>query len=100
MQPLEQDIGSELGFHRKGIQRLLELILMGKISTVIITHKDRISRFRFEWLCKRNNTTILVSHFQLQEMSSQKTSLLSPIPLAVECMEIENSALKFPIKIN
>lgn len=62
---LEQDIGSGLGFHRKGIQRLLELILMGKVSTVIITHKDRISRFSFElfeWLCKRNNTTIMVDH--------------------------------------
>ena len=48
---------------------------------------------RLSWL------TMKISHFQLQEMSSQKTSLLSPIPLAVECMEIENSALKFPIKI-
>lgn len=48
---------------------------------------------RLSWL------TMKILHFQLQEMSSLKTSLLSLIPSAVECMEIENSALKFPTKI-
>jgi predicted site-specific integrase-resolvase len=66
---VEQDIGSGLGFHRKGIQKLLELILMGQVSMVIVTHKDRISRFNFElfqWLCQKNNTSIVVDHEGIQ----------------------------------
>ena len=74
---VEHDIGSGLGFRRKGIQRLLELICMGKVSTVIVTHKDRLCRFNFElfeWLCQRNNTSIVVDH-QGIELSTPKDEL-------------------------
>lgn len=62
---VEKEIGSGLGFNRRGIQRVTELVCLGQVSTVIVTHKDRISRFGFdifEWMCKKHNTTIVVDH--------------------------------------
>ena len=62
---VEKEIGSGLGFNRRGIQRLTELVCLGQVSRVIVTHKDRISRFGFdifEWLCKKHDTDIVVDH--------------------------------------
>jgi excisionase family DNA binding protein len=60
---IEKEVGSGLGFNRKGIQRVTELVCLGQVSRVIVTHKDRISRFGFdifEWICKKHDTTIVV----------------------------------------
>lgn len=46
---ITSDIGSGLNFNRRGLQSLLEKITMGTVSTVVISHKDRVSRFGFEW---------------------------------------------------
>mgnify|MGYP000355414743 CR=1 FL=1 len=65
---IEKEIGSGLDFNRKGIQNILNLILSGQVNTIIITHKDRICRFGyefFEWFCKKYNTTIIIDHKDL-----------------------------------
>jgi predicted site-specific integrase-resolvase len=42
------DIGSGLSFKRKNFCTLLEQLLQGKVSEIVVTHKDRLSRFGFE----------------------------------------------------
>ena len=42
------DVRSGMRFNRKGFMSLLELIEKDKVSTVYITHKDRIARFGFD----------------------------------------------------
>lgn len=43
-----QDLGSGMNYHKKGLKRLLDMILEGKIRRLVITHKDRLLRFGAE----------------------------------------------------
>jgi predicted site-specific integrase-resolvase len=45
---LIQDLGSGMNYSKKGLKRLLELILNHKIKRLVITHKDRLLRFGAE----------------------------------------------------
>lgn len=57
------DIASGLNFKRKQWNKLIQDCLDGKISTIIIAHKDRFCRFGFDWFesfLKRNNVNIIV----------------------------------------
>ena len=58
------DLGSGLNYKKKGLKQLISLILMGKVQTLILNHKDRLLRFGSELifsLCefKRVNVIIL-----------------------------------------
>ncbi len=56
------DVRSGMRFNRKGFMSLLELIEKDKVSTVYITHKDRIARFGFdlvERICMIHGTEIV-----------------------------------------
>jgi len=44
------DVASGLNTKRKGIKRLFKLVTKGKVSEVVITYKDRLTRFGFEYL--------------------------------------------------
>ncbi|ANB61553.1 IS607 family transposase [Anoxybacteroides amylolyticum] len=43
------DIGSGLNYKRKHWNRLMEACVDGKVSTILIAHKDRFVRFGYEW---------------------------------------------------
>ncbi|ACJ34570.1 IS607 family transposase [Anoxybacillus flavithermus] len=43
------DIGSGLNYKRKHWNRLIEACVDGKVSTILIAHKDRFVRFGYEW---------------------------------------------------
>lgn len=43
-----QDLGSGMNYHKKGLKKLLEMILEKKISRLVLTHKDRLLRFGAE----------------------------------------------------
>jgi predicted site-specific integrase-resolvase len=43
------DVGSGLNYNRKRWNKLLDEVTEGKISKIIIAHKDRFIRFGFEW---------------------------------------------------
>ncbi len=39
------DLGSGLNFKKKGLNRLIKLIISGQVDKLILTHKDRLLRF-------------------------------------------------------
>eukprot|EP00122_Pirum_gemmata_P013553 Pgem_evm1s12622 len=93
------EIGSALTLHRAKLQSLLGRIIMGEISRVIVSHKDRITRFGFEWfefLCKKHGTTIVVESklsndfANLPEMNLLRTYWQSRTVLAPNFTETEN----------
>ena len=40
-----RDLGSGMNYNKRGLSRLLELIVQGKMSRLVLTHKDRLLRF-------------------------------------------------------
>ena len=58
------DFGSGMNYKREKWNKLIDMCFDDRVSTIIISHKDRFVRFGFEWisdLLKRlTNTTILV----------------------------------------
>ena len=47
-----QDVASGLNTERRGLQQLCRFIECGKIKRVVITYKDRLTRFGFEYLTR------------------------------------------------
>ena len=47
---LVTDIGSGVNWKRKGLQTILEGAIQGRISEVVVAHRDRLCRFAFELL--------------------------------------------------
>ena len=43
------DLGSGLRANRKGLKKLFTLICKGKVDRVVISYKDRLTRFGFEY---------------------------------------------------
>ena len=57
------DLGSGLNSRKKGLNRLLELILHKRIRRLVLTHKDRLLRFGSELifaLCEIQNIEIVI----------------------------------------
>ncbi|ADE13619.1 Resolvase domain protein [Nitrosococcus halophilus Nc 4] len=60
-----KDLGSGMNDRKKGLNRLLELILRGKMRRLVITHKDRLLRFGAELvftLCEIQGIEIVIIH--------------------------------------
>ena len=58
-----QDLGSGMNYRKKGLKKLLELILSKKIKRLVITHKDRLLRFGAELvfaLCELHHIEIVL----------------------------------------
>lgn len=43
-----EDIGSGLNFNKRGIKKIINLAIDGKINELIVAYKDRLTRFGFE----------------------------------------------------
>lgn len=57
------DLGSGLNYRKKGLNRLLELILRKHMGRLVLTHKDRLLRFGSELifaLCELQNIEIVI----------------------------------------
>ena len=57
------DIKSGLKFTRKGLQKLLDLVIENRISIIYITYEDRLARFGFDllqYICTKHRTDIVV----------------------------------------
>ena len=47
-----KDVGSGLNDKRIGFNQLINLVITGKVNKVIIEHKDRLTRFQFNFIKK------------------------------------------------
>jgi putative resolvase len=57
------DLGSGMNYHKKGLRRLLGLILNRNIRRLVLTHKDRLLRFGSELifaLCEENEVEVIL----------------------------------------
>ena len=57
------DLGSGMNYHKKGLRRLLKLILHQDIRRLVLTHKDRLLRFGSELifaLCEENEVEVVL----------------------------------------
>jgi predicted site-specific integrase-resolvase len=58
-----KDLGSGLNYKKKGLQRLISLILDDRVERLVITHKDRLLRFGSELiftLCEQFGTQVII----------------------------------------
>lgn len=58
-----QDLGSGMNYYKKGLKRLLDMILERKIRRLVITHKDRLLRFGAELifaLCQAQQVEVVI----------------------------------------
>src|SRR3990167_3309219 len=57
------DLGSGMNYHKKGLKRLLNDILGGRIGRLVIAHKDRLLRFGAELIfaiCAAKNVEVVI----------------------------------------
>jgi len=76
-----EDYGSGLNYNRKKWNKLIDECMTSNISTIIVTHKDRLIRFGFEWferflekfnieIVVVNNESVLPSEELVQDIIS------------------------------
>jgi predicted site-specific integrase-resolvase len=69
-----QDLGSGMNYYKKGLKKLLDLILEQKIRRLVLTHKDRLLRFGAELifaLCQAREVEIVIIN-QGEEVSFEE----------------------------
>lgn len=57
------DLGSGLNYNKKGLSKLIDLIINSKVNTLYLTHKDRLLRFGSQLifsLCAKFGTKIVI----------------------------------------
>lgn len=60
-----KDLGSGMNYRKKGLNRLLEMILRKQMRRLVITHKDKLLRFGSELvfaLCELQQIEIVIIH--------------------------------------
>ncbi|HQC54778.1 MAG TPA: IS607 family transposase [Clostridia bacterium] len=58
-----QDLGSGMNYYKKGLTKLLNLILEGKVKRLVLTHKDRLLRFGVELIfaiCEAKEVEVII----------------------------------------
>lgn len=58
-----RDLGSGLKYDKKGLKKLLKLILSGQVSRLVLHHKDRLLRFGSELvfrICEYMGTEVII----------------------------------------
>lgn len=57
------DLGSGMNYRKKGLRRLLDDIISGRVGRLVITHKDRLLRFGAELvfaICEAKNVEVII----------------------------------------
>ena len=69
-----KDLGSGLNFKKKGLKKLISLIITSKIDTIYLTHKDRLLRFGSDLvinIAKKFGTKVICLSEKLQSFEEQ-----------------------------
>ncbi|ACD84430.1 Transposon IS605 OrfA, integrase-resolvase [Methylacidiphilum infernorum V4] len=57
------DLGSGMNYYKKGLKKLLDAVLGGKVGRLVITHKDRLLRFGAELvfaICEAKGVEVVI----------------------------------------
>ena len=78
------DFGSGLNFHRKGLEKIMDLAYKGELKEIVVTYKDRLCRFGFELIeyilkTQSNAKIVVLCHNSTSKESELATDLLSII---------------------
>ena len=68
------DVGSGMNYHKPGFRKLLQLILQGRVSELVLTHRDRLLRFGSELIftiCKHFGVKVTILHADTQKTSRE-----------------------------
>lgn len=65
------DIGSGINWKRKGLNSLLEQAIQGDIETIMVAHRDRLSRFAFDLI--KNILTAVGTELIVLDSDEQKS---------------------------
>ena len=101
------DIASGMNEDRKGLNEMMSDIISGKISKVVISHKDRLTRFGFGYLktiFSRYNTEIEIVNLEDEksfqdELSEDLISIIRHFSMKFhgnrknKCSELERNAI-------
>ena len=79
---LIEDLGSGLNFKKKGLKKLIKLIISSKIDRIILTHKDRLLRFGSDLLIN------LAKEFNIETIIINEKSLSFEEELSQDVLEI------------
>ena len=80
---LISDLGSGINFKKKGLKKLLRLILQGQVKKLVLCHQDRLLRFGNELIY------LLCDHFSVQvELIEEKEAESDEIQLARDVLTI------------
>jgi len=58
-----EDLGSGMNYRKRGLKKLLDLVLDGRIRRLVLTHKDRLLRFGAELvftLCEARQVEVVI----------------------------------------
>lgn len=59
----QTDLGSGMNYQKKGLKRLLDDVIEGRIGRLVITHKDRLLRFGAELvfaICEAKGVEVVI----------------------------------------
>ena len=80
---LISDLGSGINFKKKGLKKLLKLILHGEVKKLVLCHQDRLLRFGNELIY------LLCEHFSIEiELIEEKEAESDEIQLARDVLTI------------
>lgn len=85
------DLGSGINYKKKGLNKLIDLIIQGKVSQLILTHKDRLLRFGSPLLfkiCQAFQTKVVIL-----EDSKTKTFEQELVADVIEIMTVFTSKM-------
>lgn len=77
------DLGSGLNYKKRGLKKLIHLILGGRVERLILTHKDRLLRFGAEiifYVCAYCGTKV--------ELIDETATVSDEVALARDVLEI------------
>jgi predicted site-specific integrase-resolvase len=78
-----EDIGSGLNLNKRGIKKIIDLAIEGKINKLVIAHKDRLVRFGYELIedliKKYSNGTIEIMDEIKENIKSPEEELVNDV---------------------
>lgn len=76
-----KDVGSGLNDNRGGFNRLTDMIIKQKVNVLVIEHKDRLTRFQFNFIRKMFESygckVVVVNGMDVSDMEELATDMMS-----------------------